>query len=327
MKVFINQTQMFCVAKRNSIAKTNSNIKKSVNFTSASSISRELARKGIRTEFHNNDFFARCAEQIVDLFENLFDKSALPSSIEYNNLPKDILGQYDIWTREVEFNYALNEMRSTKGLKSLAKKGRNFIIPDDFSSLHPAHTHVHEFAHSAHHANLNHNHYFGSSIMEKLRYTQVPTVIGRLITRFKLGNYALDKAGGMNEFMAERIAQDVCHGITEEFWSKNKTIDVGYSDIFSRKWGYRYSQPQAYLDYFTQQVWNGDIEEAINAAGKVEEYLAELDGIKVPVSIQVATERAQEKGGIRANIMNGISCFFESVTNKLDKRNQLIIRN
>lgn len=306
-------------------AKKNISVKSNPNFKSAYDISKELAQKGIKTDFKNNDFFARCAKQTVDIFEALFGKSSLPNYIEYKRLDGGVYGQYFPGWREVDYNSSINEMYSMDGLKKLAKSGYNFLIPNDYSSLHPAHTHVHEFAHSAHHRHLDYRHSNnGSDIMDKLRNTQVPTAIGRLITRFKLGNYALDKNGGMNEFMAERISQDVTKGLTDEYWIKYKDIDVDYTNIFDRKWNYRYSSPQSYLDYFTQQVWNGDIEEAKKAGNKIEEYLRDLDAARVPVSVQTVTVKA--RGSIFEGLMEGISGVFETITDKLDNRNRLMIR-
>ena len=292
-------------------------------FKSAASVSKEMAKMGISTNFRNNDFFAECAKKVVELFNNLFGKYALPKRISYEPLGKGIYGSYYPMLREIEFNSNESGMYSQEGLKRLAKEGHHFLLPDDFSTTHPAATHVHEFSHCAHHANLDRNHSNGALIMDKLRHTQVPTAIGKLITKFKLGNYALDKAGGMNEFMAERMSQDICNGILDYSWSKFKDIDVNYSNIFGRKWSYRYSSPQAYLDYYTQQVWNGNIEEAKKAAGKIETYLAELEASKVP---NVVAELAGKETSKKSFFGSLITSLSEAFTEKLDERNKLIIR-
>ena len=326
MKVSLNTFSSVYVAPKENSTKKKNNFLKFLNFKSAYTVSSNLARKGIKTEFLNNNFFARCAEQTVEIFETLFGRASLPKSIRYTELPEGVYGEYQPTLKEIRYNSRMEEMRSMDGLKRLANQGHNFLIPNDFSSLHRAHTHVHEFAHRAHHSHLDTMHSnSGIRIMEKLRYTQIPTAIGRLITRFKLGNYALDEGGGMNEFMAERIAQDICNKLTDEYWYLFGEVDVKYSDIFNRKWDYRYSRPQAYLDYFTQQVWNGNIEEAKRAGDKVEEYLAELDAPRIP---KIISEVAEKVGpiGIVPSLIGGASSIFESFTNKLDRRNRLIIR-
>lgn len=163
-------------------------------------------------------------------------------------------------------------------MKKETKKAYHFLLPNEFSSLHPACTFIHEFSHSAHKDNLSKKWSYPISIMNELRNMQVQNSIGRLITRYKLGNYSLDKRGGMNEFMAERMTQDICKKMSDYAWLFSGNYrDFDYSNIFERKWNCRYSTPQAYLDYYTQQVWNGDIREAENAAGKVERYLEEIE--------------------------------------------------
>ena len=100
--------------------------------------------------------------------------------------------------------------------------------------------------------------------------------------------------------------------------------DVDYSSIFSRKWNYRYSSPQSYIDYFTQQVWNGDLDEAKRVGDKVEQYLTELDAEPVPDVIANVVGVAHSLGVPLFNdIADGVSNFFEKLTDKLDRRNKI----
>ena len=154
--------------------------------------------------------------------------------------------------------------------------------------------------------------------------TRIPNAIGRLIAKFKISKYAVGTKDNcdMWEFLAERMAKDICGGLTDNMWVPYKDIDVNYSDIFSRKWGYRYSSPQAYIDYFTQQVWDGDIEEAKRVGDRVEQYLAELEAERVPQTIRVA-ERVTEGVPLLDRITGFLSDVSERITDVLDSKNKL----
>ncbi len=245
---------------------------------SAYEVEKMLARKGITCDFGGNSFVADCVKKTVDVFENLFGRSSLPQNINFRYLGDSSYGSYNPYTEEIGINSAFSCFDNIEKLKKSTNSAYHFLRPNDFSSLHPACTFVHEFSHSAHKNNIEKQGRFGPDIMELMRGMQVPTAVGRLITKFKLGKYALDRNGGMNEFMAERATQDICNKLTDSSWVYygNKK-DVKYEDIFSRKWNCRYSTPQAYLDYYTQQVWNGDIRAAEDAAGKIEVYLEEIE--------------------------------------------------
>lgn len=326
----------FSYAIYNQPKKENCSIKKTINFknynpSAANSLERELARKGMICDFANNSFLGECVKRISKVFENLFGRSALPKQVDFKNL-FGAYGAYNIYDRTITFNSASQCFDNMKKLKAEALSAKHLITPNEFSTLHPAGTFVHEFSHSAHHNNLNKNHYDGASIMQELRYTQVPSAIGRLITKFKLGKYALDESGGMNEFMAERITQDICKALSSESWIPSGNVDVNYANIFSRKWNYRYSSPQSYLDYYTQQVWNGNIKEAENIAGEIERYLEEIESPRVPASVNtvVNTVTNTTKGTILERVGNGLGNFLtnaaENMTDFLDSMNGLKIK-
>ncbi len=292
-------------------------------------ITHELKmRYGMNCDFAGNPFLAECVQKISNVFDNLFGRSSLPRSVTCEPLFYGILGTFYHQNKSISFNSNSSCFDNMEKLKEESESAYHFLLPNEFSSLHPACTFVHEFSHSAHYDNLAKHWGDACSIMEELRHTQVPTVIGRLITRFKLGNYALDQDGGMNEFMAERMTQDICKGLTYNSWLYvNNRDNVKYSDIFERKWDCRYSSPQSYLDYYTQQVWNGDIREAENAAGKIERYLAELDAERVPKAVSTPVSQIHAAGiPILDKIANGVSSFFENLTEKLDNRNRLTMK-
>lgn len=298
-----------------------------------------LNHKGIVSDFKGNDFVAECAFKTTTLFERLFGENSLPKIFSFEPL-EGCYGSYFFKDRKVAINELLPCFNDLKSLTKETQSAYHFLLPDEKSTLHPAHTYVHEFAHAAHHRNLDRRHNNGVDIMLDLTTTQVPTAIGRLITKFKLGKYSLDKNGGMNEFMAERIAQDICNNLTEDTWAEKRYIYTDYSNIFDRKWNYRYSSPQAYLDYFTQQIWNGDIEEAINVAEEAERYMKEIDAGRTPAIIdklervtQEVTQPMKEKGGIlekteelTQQAVTGVSKFFNRVTDILDERNKLRLK-
>ena len=82
-----------------------------------------------------------------------------------------------------------------------------------------------------------------------------------------------------------------------------------YSDIFSRKWDYRYSSPQSYIDYFTQQVWNGDIEGAKRVGQQAEEYLKSIEAAKTsPVVDKIASALDYTPSGCNEKTSNFIYC-------------------
>ena len=257
----------------------------SYNPNKASEIEHALSRKGISLDSAGNDFVATCVQKVVNVFDGLFSKSYIPKNVSYRSLSYGVYGIYYNGFDEVAINneHDLGCFKDMKNLTTEMKRNYKRYKPNWFSSMHPAHIFVHEFSHGAHWHNLiERNGESGAyKIWNGLEGASVPNAIGRLIARFKLSKYAVDSYD-MCEFMAERMTQDICKGMSESSWSKTSSIDVKYSDIFSRKWHRRYSSPQAYVDYFTQQVWNGDIDEAKRAGRLAGEYLSEIEYQKAP---------------------------------------------
>lgn len=300
---------------------------KTYNPERASMIQRRLAAKGVSAHLDGNDFVAECVEKVTDVFKKLFGDSALPKEVGFKPLREGAYGRYwdvddtVLMNSDLDFKCFYNMDR----LKEEMMKYKKIILPTWLSSLHPGHTFVHEFSHAAHWHHLKDRNGYNNAkkVWDGLAGTTVPTPIGRLITRFKLSNYAVD-GNDMCEFMAERMSKDICDGLTDVMWVPYKDIDVDYSSIFSRKWNYRYSSPQSYIDYFTQQVWNGDLDEAKRVGDKVEQYLAELDAEPVPDAIANAVGVAHSLGVPLFNdIADGVSNFFEKLTDKLDRRNKI----
>ena len=313
--------------------KTGSIVFKTHNLQKTRMIERSLAQKGIKAKLRDNDFVAECVEKTTDVFKGLFGKSALPEKVRYKpfQMGDRVYGFYNYLRDEVGINSDYDDgcFYNANKLKDEMHQYRKIILPEQFSSLHPGHVFVHEFAHSAHwhHLKDRNGSYSAERVWDGLKGVTVPTAIGRLITRFKLSNYAVNK-DSMCEFMAERMSKDICGGLTDNMWVPYKDIDVGYGNIFGRKWDYRYSTPQSYIDYFTQQVWNGDIEEAEKAGEDAAAYLAELDAVRVAPKVQaVANSIAAAAPGLLNSIGEAAGEFLSSVgeglTNVLDRRNKI----
>lgn len=301
---------------------------KTYNPEAAARIEREIMQKGIFCNTKGNDFVASCFKKTVELFERLFGQSHLPERLDYEELGKYSI--YGVYT-PVDNSVTLNQQRNSgcyydmDSLKAESEKAYHFLSPDRFSTTHPAHTFVHEFSHAAHWHHLE-NRNGGENakrVWLGLGETTVPTAIGKLITRFKLGNYAVDRKD-MCEFLAERMTKDICGSITDEMWVPYKDIDVDYSNIFSKKWNYRYSSPQSYIDYFTQQVWDGDIDEANRAGDMAEAYLAELEGTKrIPDTVEIAGQVMETALPFGGSIARGLGRLFGKMTDYLDEKNRL----
>ena len=294
---------------------------------------KEIAKKieniyGTRCDFGDNGFLAECVEKTTNVFSNLFGKSKLPSYITYKKEKAE--------SHTASFNYLLNTVNFNKDKdntwyknmdthKTCMKEEEHFILPDWASSRHPAHVFTHEYGHCVHWHHLEEKlgHYDAQKVWNGLVGTNVPTAIGRLITKYKISNYAI-KGNDMCEFMAERMAKDVCKGLTDNLWIPYKDIDIKYDDIFNRKWSYRYSSPQSYIDYFTQQVWNGDIEGAERVGREAGEYLARLEAVPVAQPIKKIQTATQET--IFEKIGNALYNWGEAITKRLDDRNDIKLK-
>lgn len=307
---------------------------KRIDFDAARAIQNRIASsRGISMNVNGNAFVAECYEKVIEVFEKLFKKSYLPSFVGTAKFTSDsCFGQYSESYNSVNVNenldYTVFEDMDT--LKECAKKHHNnIILPNWASSNHPAHTFVHEFSHAAHWHHLEERNGYQNAqrVWYGLEGTRIPNAIGRLIAKFKISEYAVgtrDKCD-MCEFLAERMAKDICGGLTDNLWVPYKDIDVNYSDIFNRKWDYRYSSPQSYIDYFTQQVWNGDIEEAKRTGDRVEQYLAELEAERVaPIVQRVAA--TTEKVPLLNRIGDFLVTVSENITDALDRKNKITIR-
>ncbi len=287
-------------------------------------IENDLFQKcGIDSDFKNNSYMAECVEKTVNIFKDNFGHWALPSKINAETINEyGVYAYYSNWNDSVVVDNNNKCFENEKNLITEMKQHRNlFFLPDWFSTIHPLHIFVHEMAHSAHYHNLE-SHGNGSS-MNYLRETKIPTAIGRLIAKFKLSKYA---ATNMNEFMAERITKDILKNLTPYGYYRGNSKDLDYSNIFCNKWNYRYSTPQAYIDYYTQQVWNGDIVEAKRAGDKIEHYLQSLEAEETPVVIKNAKILTEGIPGLEI-LTGGLFNMFKSATKTLDKKNDLRLGN
>lgn len=313
------------------LPKYNSVSFKKIDFDAARAIQNRIASsKGISMNVHGNVFVAECYEKVIAVFEKLFKKSYLPAFVGTKKFDNNAcLGKYLYMDNSVNVNEDLDfsVFYDMDTLKENAKRNHNnIILPDWASTDHPAHPFVHEFSHAAHWHHLKERQgYSGAEhLWNGLVGTRIPNAIGRLIAKFKISKYAVGTKQNcdMWEFLAERMAKDICGGLTDNMWVPYKDIDVNYSDIFSRKWSYRYSSPQSYIDYFTQQVWDGDIEGAKRVGDRVEQYLAELEAERVPQTIQVA-ERVTEGVPLLGRITGFLSDISGRITDALDSKNKL----
>lgn len=239
-----------------------------------------LEKKGIQSVAFGGPesrFVLNCIDNVVKIFEDAFPHLKLPGWIcpmiaEKEN---DAYGMYIPDGHMVEINTDLDCFKDQESLEQEMRKTKNvFFLPDEKSTTHYLRTFVHEFGHNAHHRNLENNGQ-GDAIYV-FQNMRIPNILGRFIAKFKLGKYS---AHNMAEFMAERIAKDICSRLFYFDMTGRELCPIkpDYSNIFSNKWNCRYITPQSYLDYYTQQVWNGDIEGAGKVLKKMEEYMIALE--------------------------------------------------
>ena len=131
----------------------------------------------------------------------------------------------------------------------------------------------------------------------------------------------------MTEFMAERISKDICTRLDAGDNFIGNVRDLDYSNIFTNKWNCRYITPQSYLDYYTQQVWNGDIEGAGKTLKKMEEYMAAIDNGHRISAVEI--ERPRSGATLKQDSFLGrIDEFFGRIfgtSEGLDNHNKLKI--
>lgn len=321
------------VTNNNTVNNRQRNIHSDIGFKSyepakAREIAQRLERNyGVKCNFDTNGYLAECVEKTTKIFYDLLGRKSLPKNIFYENYRGDIKAYYESVNNAIYFNKDCSStMYGDKYThREAMEEEESWLLPDWASSRHPAHVFAHEFSHCAHWHHLEERNGYSSAkrVWEGLVGTRIPSAIGRLIARYKISNYAVGTKSNcdMCEFLAERMAQDVCKGLHDESWRVLGGIDVDYDNIFSRKWDYRYSNVQSYLDYFTQQVWNGDIDGAKKVGDDVEAYLAEIDA--QPVAQGFSRFELATKGTMFEAIGKAASRLGKTVTEKLNERNAL----
>ena len=294
---------------------------------------RALAQKlekeyGVKCVFGDNGFVAECIEKTTKVFSDLLGKQNLPTEVSYRVMghPSTKASYDNVWnTVCINKDHDSTMYKDINSLKEAAREEQRIFLPDWSSSRHPAHPFVHEYSHCAHWKHLLQRNGYSDAekVWKGLVGVQIPTAIGRLIARYKISDYAVGTRSScdMCEFMAERMAQDVCNGLTDNMWTSYKDIDVGYDDIFNRRWSYRYSSPQSYIDYFTQQVWNGDIAGAEEVGREAGLYLARLDA--AAVSVPVAKTRVATQSTLFEKIGEALYNFSTAINTRRDERNDL----
>ncbi|MBQ4114385.1 hypothetical protein IJD34_03165 [bacterium] len=251
-----------------------------VQLTPTQMISKEISSKyGIITDFAECLNVAECSKKMIEIYDSIFGKEYLPSKIAYvaigSGTTIDAATYNLINTSAIEFNSNLHDdyysslraMIFHSDIESLEddEKALNEIIPiKTYSSSHPFHTYVHEFAHSAHNYNIYKNNGDVQRTLianDLLNSRKLPTKIAQFFSRYKLGEYS---NVNLKEFMAERISKDICENMDQNGVYTPPKEPLNYDNLFDRKWNSRFSCPQAYLDYYLQQVWTGRLE-LINA--------------------------------------------------------------
>lgn len=220
-----------------------------------------------------------CIIKTAKVFKKLFGSSALPRNVSYENLySQGGYACYEPYQDIVKFNLEQPCFLNKKNLNKDSKSKRRFLEPNKASAIHPAHIFVHEFAHAAHFKHLRDIVYDPFKYWEETRNTTIPSPFGRLISKYKLSDYTMI-SNDMAEFLAERIAQDICNAMDKKTWELKKIPDVDYGTIFDRKWSKHNACPQAYIDYFTQLVWQGQTKGAESLAKQVDKFLERKRGL------------------------------------------------
>ena len=298
----------------------------------------------IEAFFCNNNFVADSLEKTAKIFHQYFGKNSLPNNLSY--IPFSLIESLrdecgsTMGAHLANTNKEENTILYNADFKCFDTKDKMKFnsITERLAWWHPTghylQVFVHEFGHSAHYKNLYKN--GCPETMDVLRETQIPTAVGKLITKFKLGRYA---ATNMNEFMAERITKDICKNLDAQCNYIGSPVDLDYSNIFSRKWSYRYTSPQSYLDYYTQQIWNGDTVKAEAVVRDIENFLTVTEKCEERIVMLKPIETAQPTPPVLNNLKNKkegktlfskfldfIFCVSETTTKKLDDRNNIKIQ-
>ena len=280
----------------------------------------------IECDFKTNGFVAECVKKTADIFDDIFGRDSLPQTVDFLSFRKHfdegegVLGMHCHSNYTPDNNIYYNsdaDCYKTKNKLKFHELTNKLVWWAPTASY--LHTFVHEFGHSAHFKHLLAR--GNGPVMSDLSDTRIPTVIGRFITKFKLGRYA---ATNMNEFMAERITKDICDNLssTTEMYD-GLYMDMDYAHIFERRWKYRYSSPQAYLDYYTQQVWNGDIEKASEVSEEMGIYLKKIESMEAIPALQTVKVPEVHPVSFLKRVAQKLFKINASLTNTLDNRNNL----
>ena len=279
---------------------------------------------GIQCDFGNNGFVGECVQKTAALFNDLFGQRSLPQEAIYTSFKKMFDEDETTLGLHTHTNYYPDDevyFNSDNSCFKTKNKLKFNEMTEKMLWWHPTghylQTFVHEFGHSAHFHHLYDKN--NSSVMNELRNTRIPTVLGRFITKFKLGRYS---ATNMNEFMAERITKDICKHLDKNDSYIGTRADLDYEHIFKNRWNYRYSCPQSYLDYYTQQVWNGDKEDANETIEDMGRYLKKIEAEEALPVISKLKQEAPKKSKLGL-LAQGLFDFNRKLTAFLDERNNL----
>lgn len=219
--IFIRSIKMriqanYCVSCPNYYQNKN---KKFVSYTSFNALSpsgierKLLEEKGIKANFNGNQLVADCINEAVEIYHGVLGNSFLPKKIKFLSFSNLYKGS-NLETADGFFSpsdYAVN-INSDKSyfsknnfelLKANELMGYGWVFNDDFSTLHPLHTFIHEFAHCAHYRNLEQQGTvcnWGWLYNRKLTKSEYQDDGGRL------GSYAQTD---LLEYMAEVITKEI----------------------------------------------------------------------------------------------------------------------
>lgn len=248
-------------------------------------ISRELGKYNVFISNdwrYSNEFLMGSVLKVVKVFNYLFGERYLPSRLAYTkDMADNAYACYNPIDDTVTFNANKACFLDIGHLKSETSKNVSTFGPSQFSTKHPAHIFVHEFSHAAHYKNLESIYDSKNEALEywvDTRETSVPSPFGKLISKYKLSNYAV-QSNDMAEFLAERMSKDICGAMNNDSWKLKSKPDVEYSTIFDRKWKQHNACPQAYIDYFSQLVWKGRVAGAEELSDQVELFLHKKRGL------------------------------------------------
>lgn len=214
-----------------------------------------LNNNGIRANFNGNQLIADCINETVKIYRHIFGNSFLPKTvnfISFSTFEKGTNLEFaDGFFSPSDYSVNINSDKTAFNknnfdlLKAYELTGYRWLFNNDFSTLHPLHTFVHEFAHCSHYRNLEKqgtNNNWNWMSKRKLSKSEYQFDGGRL------GSYAQTD---LLEYLAEVISKEIlsCTGRNypnENLYSGNFSIECINPDHSSTS-----------NNINTYNIWNG----------------------------------------------------------------------